>query len=100
MKRRDVIMLVGGAAAWPFVARGQQLGRIRRIGVLMGWAESDPASKSLVTTFRDVLSKLGWTEGKNLETNVRWGNGNPARIEAFAKELVELRPDAILGQTT
>jgi putative ABC transport system substrate-binding protein len=66
----------------------------------MGWAESDPTTRSLVATFRDVLAKLGWTEGKNLRIELRWGNGNATRIEAFAKELADLQPDAILGQTT
>jgi hypothetical protein len=73
---------------------------MRRIGVLMGWEESDPDTQSLVATFRDALVKLRWTEGKNLRIELRWGNGNAARIETFAKELVDLRPDAILGQTT
>jgi len=66
----------------------------------MGWAEGDPATQSLVATFRGALAKLGWTEGDNLRIELRWGNGNAARIETFAKELVDLRPDAILGQTT
>jgi putative ABC transport system substrate-binding protein len=101
MKRREFIRLLGStAAAWPLLARAQQPERMRRIGVLMGWAESDPPTQSLVATFRDALAKLGWTEGKNLRIELRWGNGNAARIEAFAKELVDLRPDAILGQTT
>ena len=101
MRRREFITLLGGAAAaWPIAARAQQPERMRRIGVLMGWAESDPTTRSLFATFRDVLAKLGWTEGKNLRIELRWGNGNSARIEAFAKELVDLQPDAILGQTT
>ena len=102
MRRREFIALLGGAAAaWPLAARAQQpVDGVRRVGVLMGWAESDPATQSLVATFRDVLAKLGWTEGKNLQIELRWGNGDAARIETFAKELVDLRPGAILGQTT
>ena len=73
---------------------------MRLIGVLMGWEESDQATQSLIATFRDALAKLGWTEGSNLRIELRWGNGNAARIETFAKELVNLRPDAMLGQTT
>jgi putative ABC transport system substrate-binding protein len=80
--------------------RAQQPDRIRRIGVLMGWAESDPATRSLVETFRDVLATYGWTDGKNVQIAVRWGNGDAERIGKFAKELVELRPDVIVGQTT
>jgi putative ABC transport system substrate-binding protein len=101
LKRREFLTLVGGVAtAWPLPARAQQPNRLRRIGVLMGWEENDPATQSLVATFRDGLAKLGWTEGSNLGIELRWGNGSEARIEAFAKELVNLRPDAILGQTT
>ncbi|MFZ3358238.1 MAG: ABC transporter substrate-binding protein, partial [Xanthobacteraceae bacterium] len=99
MKRRDFITAFAGAAAWPLSARAQQP-EMRRIGVLMGWAESDPDTQSMVATFHDALAKLGWTEGKNLRIELRWGNGNAARIETFAKELVDLRPDAILGQST
>jgi putative ABC transport system substrate-binding protein len=73
---------------------------MRRIGVLMGWEESDPATQALVATFRAALAKLGWAEDSNLRIELRWGNGNEARIETFAKELVNLRPDTILGQTT
>jgi putative tryptophan/tyrosine transport system substrate-binding protein len=100
MRRREFITLIGGVAAWPLAARAQQPERIRRIGVLMGWEESDPATQSLVATFRGTLAKLGWTEGSNLRIELRWGNGDTARIKTFAKELVNLRPDVILGQTT
>ncbi|HEX4043510.1 MAG TPA: ABC transporter substrate-binding protein [Xanthobacteraceae bacterium] len=101
MRRRELITLFGGAiASWPLAARGQQSDHMRRIGVLMGWEESDPATQALVATFRAALAKLGWAEGSNLRIELRWGNGNEARIETFAKELVNLRPDTILGQTT
>jgi putative ABC transport system substrate-binding protein len=101
MRRREFITLLGGAAAaWPLTARAQQPERVRRIGVLMGWEESDRAAQSLVAAFRGALAKLGWTEGGNLRIELRWGNGNAARIGTFAKELVNLRPDAMLGQTT
>lgn len=99
MKRRVFIKIVGGVATWPLAARAQQPDRTRLIGVLMGW-ESEPAARSLVAAFGGALSKLGWTEDKNLRIELRWGLGDPDRIGAFAKELVELRPDAILGVTT
>ena len=100
MRRREFITLLGVAAAWPLAARAQQADRVRRVGVLMGFGESDRASQSLVTEFRVALANLGWKEGSNLRIELRWGEGDVDRIGAFAKELVELRPDAILGQTT
>jgi putative tryptophan/tyrosine transport system substrate-binding protein len=100
MRRREFIALVSGAAAWPVVARAQQSERVRRIGVLMAFAESDPAGQSELAGFRDELKKLGWKEGNNLRIELRWGAGEADRIKTFAKELVDLRPDAIFGQTT
>jgi putative tryptophan/tyrosine transport system substrate-binding protein len=105
MRRREFITLVGGAAAiwpatWPVAGRAQQRNRMRLIGVLMGYAEDDPAVQSYVATFRGALAKLGWAEGANLRIELRWGAGDADRIGTFAKELVELRPDAILGVTT
>ena len=100
MRRREFIAALVGATAWPFAARAQQPERVRVIGLLMGFAESDSAAQSLVTSFRSALAKLGWMEGSSLRTEIRWGNGNETRIGAFAKELVNLRPDVIVGQTT
>jgi putative ABC transport system substrate-binding protein len=100
MRRREFIKVIGGAAAWPLAARAQQPDRMRLIGVLMGYAEADPAAQSQITAFRDTLTKLGWTEGTNLQIELRWGAGDADRIKAFAKELVDLRPDVILGHLT
>jgi putative tryptophan/tyrosine transport system substrate-binding protein len=98
MRRREFITLIGSAAAWPVAAHAQQPERVRRIGVLMGFA--DPSTQSYVTAFRGVLTKLGWAEGSNLRTEVRWGGGDADKIRSFAKELVDLRPGAIVGQST
>jgi putative ABC transport system substrate-binding protein len=99
MRRRQFITLLGGvAAAWPMAAWAQSE-RMRRIGVLMGFAESDPAVQWLAT-FRGALVKLGWTEGSNLRIELRWAGHDPDRMKIFAKELVNLRPDAILSVTT
>ena len=95
MKRREFIAGVGGAAAWSLAARAQQPERVRRIGVLLG-----SANQSYVTAFRGALTKLGWAEGSNLRTEVRWGAGDADTIRSFAKELVDMRPDAIVGQST
>jgi putative ABC transport system substrate-binding protein len=100
MRRREFIALLGNAAVLPVAARAQQPERMRVIGVLMAFAESDPAAQSEVAGFRDALKKLGWMEGNNLRIELRWGAGDADKIKTFAKELVDLRPDAILGQTT
>jgi putative ABC transport system substrate-binding protein len=102
VRRRDFITLVGGTAVtWPLIASAQQpAGPARLVGVLMGIAASDPAAQSLVAEFRDALTKLGWTEHQNLRIEVRWGSGDANKMKAFAKELVDLRPDAILSQST
>jgi len=100
MKRREFITLLGAASAWPLAARAQQPNEIRLVGVLMGFAESDPWAQAIVTALRAALPKLGWTEGSNLRIELRWGGYDAERIKKLAKELVDLRPDAILGQTT
>ena len=101
MRRRQFISLLGGAAiAWPLAAGAQQAGPVRRIGVLIGFAESDPDVQSWIAAFRGALAKLGWTEGSNLRIELRWAGYDPDRMKTFAKELVDLRPDAILSVTT
>jgi ABC-type uncharacterized transport system substrate-binding protein len=101
MKRRDFITLLGGAAAWPTAARAQQGERMRQIGVLMGWPESDPEARSERAAFIQELQKLGWTDGRNLRTDTRWANpADPESMHRFAKELVALQPDLILSQST
>jgi putative ABC transport system substrate-binding protein len=100
MRRRDFIKVIGGAAAaWPLAAHAQQPDRIRLIGVLMGFAESDPIAQSRLVAFRDALAKLGWTEGSNLRIELRWGADDPDRMRTFAKDLVDLRPDTILSHS-
>jgi putative tryptophan/tyrosine transport system substrate-binding protein len=100
MRRREFIRLVGGAAAgWPLAARAQQPA-IRLLGILMGFAETDPIAQSLVTEFTSELTRLGWKSNSNLRIELRWGAGDTDRIRILAKELVGLQPDAILAQTT
>ncbi len=99
MRRRDFVTLLGGVATWPLAARAQQPEKVRLIGVLMGF-EADWSTRSLVQEFRAALVALGWKEGSNLRIEVRWGASDVEKIKAFAKELIEMRPDAILGQTT
>ena len=97
MRRRDVITLLGGAAAWPLAARAQQGDRVRRIGVLLRPDENDASMKAALSAFTQGLGDLGWTDGRNMRIEVRWAGGNPDRIRIFAKELVDLQPDVILA---
>jgi ABC-type uncharacterized transport system substrate-binding protein len=99
VNRRQFITLLGVAAAWPVVASAQSPDRIRRVGVLSAFAESDPQTQANFTAFRQVLQKLGWTEGRNLGIEQRWGGADAERIRAFAIELVRLKPDVILVST-
>jgi putative ABC transport system substrate-binding protein len=87
---------LGGAAAWPLAARAQQVGRVRRIGVLMQYAENDPMAKSLVSAFTQALADLGWTNGRNVRMDLRWASGDINRMRALAPELVGLQPDIIV----
>src|SRR5260221_13466244 len=101
MRRREFITLLGGAAvAWPFAARAQQPDRVRRIGVLMAFAESDREAQSWVAAFREELSKLGWTGGRNIEIDTRWATADVESMQRFAKELVALQSDLILTSST
>src|SRR5579859_4950455 len=97
MRRRTFIAGLGSAAAWPVLERGQQGDRVRRIGVLMGGTEGDPSWQSYLTTIREVLASRGWTEGRDLRTEVRFGESDINRIRAHAAELVRLGPEAILA---
>jgi putative tryptophan/tyrosine transport system substrate-binding protein len=101
VNRRDFITLLGGAAAaWPLAARAQQGERMRRIGVLMGPAESDPEAQSEITAFRRALQDLGWTGDRNVRIAYRWSAGDTDRMRTSAKELVALQPDVIFATNT
>ena len=104
MKRREFIALLGGAAvAWPLVARAQQADRVRRIGMLLTAAADDPESLTRVGAFLQALAQLGWTVGRNVRIESRWGAGNAELIRKHAVEFAALAPDVILadiGTTT
>ena len=100
MKRREFITLIGGAAAWPFAARAQQSPGVKRVGVLMGTADSDPDQKALVSMFSQALAELGWKEGINIHIEYRWAAGDAARLPSLSAELARLTPDAIFAQGT
>jgi len=99
MRRRAFITLLGGAAAWPLAARAQRTDRMRRIGMLVGNEQSE-LTQSWLAALLGALSKLGWTEGSNLQIELRWSAGDVDRMRTLSKELVDLRPDAIFGVTT
>src|SRR5262245_56250099 len=99
MRRRDLITLLGGAAAWPLAARAQQAA-MPRVGALFGTAENDPEGRNRIDAFRQGLEKLGWTPGKNLRIEARWAGGDLERLKAQAAELVHLKPDVLLAGAT
>jgi putative tryptophan/tyrosine transport system substrate-binding protein len=99
MKRREFTILLGCAAAWPFVAGAQQPDRVPRVGVLMGISD-DPEGQARVAVFRQTLAALGWTEGRNVQFIYRWSGGDLAHARQFAKELLDLRSDVILANST
>jgi putative tryptophan/tyrosine transport system substrate-binding protein len=100
MKRRDFIAGIGSAAAWPLAARAQQPDRMRRIGVLLGYDESDPEGKAELAGFTQGFAELGWIDGRNVRIDVRWAPGSVDRMRTFAKELVELQPGVIVANST
>jgi putative ABC transport system substrate-binding protein len=101
MNRRDFITLLSGAAvAWPLAVRAQQAEGVRRIGLLMAFAESDPEGQTFAAAFREGLQKLGWTEGRNIRIDARWAAGDAEAMQRLANELVALQHDLILSPTT
>jgi putative tryptophan/tyrosine transport system substrate-binding protein len=99
MKRREFMILLGSAAAWPVAARAQQPDRVRRVGVLMGISD-DPEGQARIAVFRQTLAALGWTEGRNIQLIYRWSAGDVVHARQFAKELLDLRSDVILANST
>ena len=97
LRRREFITLLGGAAAWPLAVRAEQAERMRRIGVLSGFAENDPEMKARLAALRQGLEGLGWSEGRNIKIDYRWGAGDPGRQQAYAAELVASKPDVIFA---
>jgi putative ABC transport system substrate-binding protein len=100
LRRREFITLLGGAAVWPLTARAQQGGRMRRIGVLVSGDENDPEYERRHSAFTQALARLGWTDGRNVRMDLRWGGSDINRIRALAQELVGLQPDIIVTNGT
>jgi putative tryptophan/tyrosine transport system substrate-binding protein len=101
MKRREFITLVGGiAATWPLAAEAQQSNRVKHVGVLFGRARNDPEGQAHAQVFEQEMQKLGWAQDHNVRFDYRWAAGDAERISTFAKEIVDARPDVIVGHTT
>jgi putative tryptophan/tyrosine transport system substrate-binding protein len=98
MKRREVIALLGGAAAaWPLAARAQQGERMRRVGVLSSLTADDPEGQARLAAFLQGLQQLGWSDGRNVRIDTRWAAGEADHIDRYAGELAALAPDIILA---
>jgi putative tryptophan/tyrosine transport system substrate-binding protein len=99
MNRRAFITLLGGVA-WPVAADGEQGEPMRRIGVLMGQGKDDPGNDSRIAAFEQALGKLGWSYGRTVVAEFRWGAGNLDRMQSYARELIGLRPDVVVAEST
>src|SRR5262245_32913729 len=97
IERRKFLATLGGAAAWPLAARAQQGERMRRIGALMNLASDDAEGQARLAAFHQGLQQLGWTVGRNVQIDYRWGAGDADRIRKFAAELIALASDVILS---
>jgi putative tryptophan/tyrosine transport system substrate-binding protein len=100
MRRREFIAGLTGAAAWPLASRAQQPERVRHVGVLMNVIQADPGGTADVMAFRQGLADLGWIEGRNIHIEFRWPGGDIDHVQTFAKELVGMRPDVLIGRST
>src|SRR3974390_2862363 len=97
MKRREFISLLGVAIAWPFAARAQQGERLRRVAVLVGTTRDAPGAQERDKAFLEAFEQLGWTNGRNVQIEVRWSEGNDVTARKYADELIALAPDVILA---
>src|SRR5262245_7016794 len=100
MGRREFVTVLGGAVVWPFAARAQPGERMRRVGVLMNGAADDPELQVVIAAFMQALQQSGWTVGRNLHIDIRWGAGNAELTGKCAAELVALAPDVVFAPTT
>ena len=99
-RRRNVLYATAVLLLEPLASVAQETRKLRRIAVLMGYAENDPEARLRLSAFKEGLAKLGWAEGKNVSFDVRWNGGDPNRASINATELVGSRPDVILSNTT
>ena len=88
MRRREFIIAISAAAAWPLAVRAQQTERVRRVGVLIGFPANHPSAQAYVTAFVQALGRFGWVEGKNIRIDYRFAAGDPTLFKTYAAELV------------
>ena len=100
IRRREMIVALGGAAMWPRMLRAQHAGGMRRIGVLMAIAADDPESQIRLAAFAQALQQLGWIVGQNVSIDYRWGAGNAENLKKYSAELVALSPDVIMANSS
>jgi len=100
MRRRELVILLGTAAAWPLAARAQQRGSMRWIAFLHGLAESDPEDQARIVALQQGLAALGWIEGRNISIEHRFASGDPRQAQAIVAQTVAAAPDVIIGQST
>jgi putative ABC transport system substrate-binding protein len=101
MRRREFISLLGGTAvAWPLTSRAQQPERMRRIGVLINRAADNPQGQARLATFQQALKQLGWSDGRNVRIDIRWGENDVERERRYAEELIALAPDVVMAGGT
>src|ERR1700748_2899416 len=99
MVRRTFVTLLSGSAVWQLAALAQKSDRVRRIGVIMGFAEDDEVWQAFLATFRQALQDLGWTDGRNIQFDYRFSGEGEERMRRMAEEIVGLAPDVILAAT-
>lgn len=101
MRRRDFIsLMVGSAVSWPIATRAQQPERMRRVGVLLSDAAEDSEGQARLAAFVQALQQLGWTDGRNVRVDTRWGAADADRYRKYAAELVALAPDVLVATTS
>src|SRR5262245_43117796 len=100
MRRREVLTLLAAAGAWPLAARAQHSERMRRIGVLIARSDNDPEGQKQAAAFERGLRELGWTPGHDTRIDYRWQTNNPAQRAAFVDELIALKPDILVVNST
>jgi len=100
MRRREVIAVIGAAAAWPLAGRAQQARQLRRLGVLVTTGENDPEWGTERSAFLEAMQSLGWADGANLRIDYRFAAGDRDRLAAASKELAALKPDVLLARST